>query len=99
MANHELLDFLKQSSDAIQAEYERIARRSAEDPGTAGDEGEENWKSLLADWLPPYYQVVTKGRVLFWNGKASPQMDVIVLAPEYPKGLVAAGKSCIWREG
>jgi hypothetical protein len=92
MTNHELFDFLKQSSDAIQTEYERIARRSGEDPGTAGDEGEQNWQKILSDWLPPAYQVVTKGRLLFSNGKASRQLDVLVLSPEYPKGLAASGK-------
>jgi hypothetical protein len=92
MATHELFDFLKQSSDAIQVEYERITKRSAQDPGTAGDEGEENWKKILSDWLPSKYQVVAKGRIIFHNGKASPQMDLLVLSPEYPKGLADAGK-------
>jgi hypothetical protein len=92
MAEHELFDFLKASSETIQREYERIARRSSEDPGTAGDEGEENWRELLTDWLPPTYHVQTKGRLLFQNGSASPQIDVLVLSPEYPDGLVKAGK-------
>lgn len=92
MAVHELFDFLKDSSETIQREYERIARRSSEDPGTAGDEGEENWRKFLTDWLPPAYRVETKGRLLFQNGSASPQIDVLVLSPEYPDGLVKAGK-------
>jgi|HubBroStandDraft_6_1064221.scaffolds.fasta_scaffold140481_1 hypothetical protein len=92
MAEHELFDFLKDSSETIQREYERIARRSSEDPATAGDEGEENWRKLLTDWLPPTYRVETKGRLLFQNGSASPQIDVLVLSPEYPDGLVRAGK-------
>ncbi len=87
MPNHDLFDFLKQASDAIQAEYERITKRSREDSGTAGDEGEENWRELLADWLPHQCRVETKGRIMFANGTASPQVDVIVLSPEYPAGL------------
>jgi hypothetical protein len=91
MPQHELFDFLKTSSYAIQHEYERIARRSSEDPGTAGDEGEENWRDLLTEWLPPAYRVVTKGRLLFRDGSASPQVDLLVLSPEYPGGLASAG--------
>jgi len=40
--------------------YERITRRSAEDPGTAGDQAEENWAAFFRDWLPPSYPIVTK---------------------------------------
>jgi hypothetical protein len=92
MPNHELFDFLRQSSELIQDEYGRITRRSREDPGTAGDEGEENWRKLLTRWLPKAYQVVTKGRVLFRSGQASPHMDVLVLSPEYPNGLLDSGQ-------
>ena len=58
-----------------------------EDPGTAGDEGEETWRQLLADWLPPELAVVTKGRIIGHNGVGSPQVDVIVLRPGYPVSL------------
>lgn len=92
MANHELFDFLRQSSASIQDEYDRITKRSREDPGTSGDEGEENWRELFSHWLPHTYQVVTKGRVIFHNGQASPHVDVLVLSPEYPQGLIKAGK-------
>jgi hypothetical protein len=69
-------------------EYVRIQKRSTEDQGTAGDQGEENWASLFRDWLPADYQIVTKGRLLSENGIASPQVDVIVLYPFYPKHLL-----------
>jgi hypothetical protein len=85
---HELEDFLEQDQAEIAAEYERIFRRSAEDPGTAGDEGEENWAALLRKWLPPSYQVVTKGRIIFPDGTATPQIDVLVLRGAYPPRLL-----------
>lgn len=69
-------------------EYVRIQKRSTEDQGTAGDQGEENWASLFKDWLPADYQIVTKGRLLSEKGTASPQVDVIVLYPFYPKHLL-----------
>src|SRR5262245_8713574 len=50
---HELEAFLEQDQVEIAAEYKRIYRRSTEDPGTAGDQGEENWADLLRQWLPP----------------------------------------------
>ncbi len=71
----------------MSAEYLRIYRRASEDPGTAGDEGEENWAAFLREWLPPNYQVFTKGRLISAKGELSPQVDVLVLKPFYPKKL------------
>jgi len=88
MERHEIHDFLISSQRRIEEEYDRITRRAAEDPGTAGDQGEENWAALLRNWLPSYFQIVTKGRILFASGQASPQVDVLVLLPSYPKILV-----------
>jgi hypothetical protein len=85
---HELEDFLQQDQDEIAAEYERIYRRSTQDPGTAGDEGEENWAELLRWWLPSSCQVVTKGRVLFPDGTATGQIDILVLRGTYPPRLL-----------
>lgn len=68
-------------------DYERIRSRSRLDPGTAGDQVEEDWASILRLWLPASYHVVTKGRILFEDQTSSPQVDVIVLKPTYPAGL------------
>jgi hypothetical protein len=83
-----LQTFLRQDLAEIASEYKRIYSRTTEDPGTAGDEGEENWKALLEQWLPDSYKVVTKGRILGVDGTASPQVDVIVLQPSYPARLL-----------
>jgi hypothetical protein len=88
MADHELLAFIDQVSAEMAAEYQRIQKRVHEDPGTAGDQGEENWATLFRDWLPPTYQIVTKGRILGISGDASPQVDVLVLEPSYPHKLL-----------
>jgi len=85
---NDLFDFLKAQTAAIAAEYDRIRKRALEDPGTAGDQGEENWASLLREWLPPLFRVVTKGRILGIDGTASPQVDVIILSPAYPNYLL-----------
>lgn len=85
---HELAIFMQQDAAEMQPEYERIRSVSSEDPGTAGDEGEETWAKLLRDWLPEKYQVVTKGRLLGASGDRGPQVDVIVLRPGYPKRLI-----------
>jgi hypothetical protein len=86
--SHDLFDFIKSASSEMASEYARISKRATEDPGTAGDQGEENWATLLRDWLPSTYQVVTKGRILGYQGVASPQVDVIVLSPSYPRKLL-----------
>lgn len=87
-STHDLFDFFKKANRNISDEYTRICRRVNEDPGTAGDQGEENWKELLESWIPPYFQIVTKGRILSDSGETSPQVDVIVLSPDYPKSLL-----------
>jgi hypothetical protein len=69
-------------------EYERIRARTKEDPGTAGDAGEENWAELLRRWLPATLHVVTKGRIISSDGRTSPQIDVLVLSSSYPRGLL-----------
>lgn len=85
---HDIHDFLISAQRDIQEEYKRILKRATEDPGTAGDQGEENWATLLRNWLPTYFHIVTKGRILCENGYASPQIDVLVLHPSYPKVLL-----------
>ncbi len=87
MRRPELHRFLSLASDELSAEYRRITSRSKEDPGTAGDETEAMWKETLRGWLPDYYPIVTKGRILNQNGKSSPQIDVLVLNPAYPRRI------------
>lgn len=45
-STHDLFDFFRKANHNISDEYARICRRVNEDPGTAGDQGEENWKEL-----------------------------------------------------
>lgn len=85
---HDLHDFMRQISVEMAAEYDRIQKRATEDPGTAGDQGEENWAELLRDWLPRSYEVVTKGRIISQEGDTSPQIDVLVLKSSYPKKML-----------
>jgi hypothetical protein len=85
---HPLSTFLQQDLDELASEYTRIYARTIEDPGTAGDEGEENWANLLREWLPNGYKVVTKGRIIGVTGEASQQIDVLVLKPAYPTRLL-----------
>lgn len=88
LSNNDLQLFINSTMREINEEYHRIQTRATEDPGTAGDQGEENWATLLRDWLPATFQIVTKGRIITPNGEASPQIDVLVLRPEYPRKLL-----------
>lgn len=85
---NDLYAYIASASDTMSREYDRIRKRALADPGTAGDQGEENWAELLRGWLPSYFHVVTKGQVLGHDGRTSPQVDVIVLSPFYPKALL-----------
>ena len=84
---HDIHDYVYQLSEKMVSEYERIRKSAALDPGTAGDEGEENWASLLREWLPSNYTVVTKGQIVGPAGELSSQFDVMVLKPNYPAGF------------
>ncbi|TDC17909.1 hypothetical protein E1265_25840 [Streptomyces sp. 8K308] len=97
MSTHGLEDFLHSTANRLAEDYARIRKRN-DDPGTSGDEGEANWARLvLQKWLPAGYHVVTKGRILS-SGRVrdgqqippeiSPQIDVLVLSPFYPRALV-----------
>lgn len=85
---HDLVTFMKLATDFMASEYKRIRNRTLNDPGTAGDEGKENWAALLRNWLPLTYTAVTKGRILTSDGRVSPQVDVLVLKGAYPKKLL-----------
>lgn len=88
MIEGQLFSFMKQLQHEMATEYKRIQKNVLRDPGTAGDEGEENWAKLLRGWLPANYSVVTKGRIIDVKGHTSPQVDILVLHPSYPKHLV-----------
>lgn len=84
---HDLHEWIQQIQVDMAMHYDQIRKRSHEDPGTAGDQGEADWAELLTEWLPPTLQVVTKGRIIGPDGTVSPQVDVLVLKDIYPKGM------------
>jgi len=51
-------------------EYDRIQKRATEDPETAGDQGEENWATLLRQWLPSYPQILLDKKLYLAGGVA-----------------------------
>ncbi len=87
MEEHDIHSFLQSAQRDLDNEYKRILKRATEDPGTAADQGEENWATLLRNWLPSYFHIVTKGRILTESGNASPQIDILILHPSYPRIL------------
>src|ERR1041384_2880064 len=87
MKKHSLFKLMGAVKESLSSDYSRIRARSREDPGTAGNQAEENWAEILRNWLPANYRVVTKGRILFKDGSTSPQVDVLVLTSSYPRGL------------
>jgi hypothetical protein len=84
---NDLFEFMKKATADMEANYKLIRKRSSKDPGTAGDQGEENWKELFEQWLPPTYKIVTKGVLINPDEKTGRQVDLLVLHPAYPKGL------------
>lgn len=87
MARHEFSHFMEDLHQRLESDHAVAQRLAREDPGTAGDQAEETWAELLRNWLPSRYPVVTKGRALNELGNTSPQLDILVLDPDYPHGL------------
>jgi hypothetical protein len=46
--SNNLLEFMATATREMASNYELIRKRSGEDPGTAGDQGEENWAGTLS---------------------------------------------------
>src|SRR5258708_22857878 len=88
MSTNDLYDFLRRETNTLAEEYDRIQKRVHEDPGTAGDQAEENSATLLRAWLPSYYRIITNRRGLGTDGMASPHIDLLVLSPASPQTLL-----------
>jgi hypothetical protein len=86
---HDLEHLVRQATAQLSAEYERMWQLAREDPGTSGDQAEQNWAELLSSWLPKTYHVATKGRIISSTGQTSGQVDVLVLSPSYATGLLS----------
>jgi hypothetical protein len=71
------------------ADYARTQQLARDDTGTSGDQAEEDWAELISQWLPATYHVVKKGRILYTSGETSGQIDILVLSPGYPSGLLS----------
>lgn len=85
---HDIAQYIEEVNLALQQDYLQIQSRVKQDPGTAGDQAEETWAEILRKWLPSHYHVVTKGRILSSDGQASPQLDILILWPNYPPFLL-----------
>lgn len=86
--SHELLDQMQQLTQQLQHEYDMIQKRSKDDPWTAWDQWEESRAEVLRNRLPQDYHVETKGKLINEDWVTSPQIDIIVLYPFYPKYLL-----------
>ena len=62
LTEHDLHQYMRGITDGLAAAYERIRRRTSEDPGTAGDQGEEDWGALFSANGSSSYDWITCGR-------------------------------------
>src|SRR6266566_9125194 len=58
--SHDLEHLMRRSTAKMAADYERMRQLAREDPGTSGDQAEEDWAELISQWLPETYHVVKK---------------------------------------
>jgi hypothetical protein len=88
LPSHELSDFWASVEARLESQYKSIKRRVLEHAGTSGERAEDSWAKLLRECLPQAYQVVTRGRIIDEAGRTSPEIDILVLRPEYPGFLL-----------
>lgn len=88
MSKNPLSSFVQSSTSKMESDYNLLRERAKQDPGSAGDNGENNWAELLKNWLPAKYEIVTKGQIRSGNGELSPQIDILVISDYYPKALL-----------
>ena len=98
---HEFFAYMDRVSDDIAESLNDIHKRfkKDEDSGTAGARGEKVWADLFEEWLPEDLKIETTAKILFPNGEASPQQDVILLEPNYPRGLLKKNAEYLFSEG
>lgn len=85
---NDLIDFMLSLQKQMGDEYERISKRANKNGSHAGNEGELNWEKILSNWLPSDYHIVTKVKLMNEIGETSPEVDIAVLRPYYPKALL-----------
>ena len=85
---NDLIDFMLSLQKQMGDEYERISKRAKNNASHAGNEGELNWEKILSNWLPSDYHIVTKVKLMNEIGEMSPEVDIAVLRPFYPKALL-----------
>ena len=95
MPKNELFDYMASATKRMAERYESIYTRTREDPGTAGDRGEENWANLLegavyakghsvlGDYLVRYGDVEVR--------VADPREEIDDLLPCQPSGWEHVG--------
>lgn len=85
---HPLSDYFADMQQKMQMHYERIRdNHSRRDPGIAGDKGETNWKQLFQDWFPQF-NYMTKVSLVDTKGVQSPEVDLVILRPDFPRPLL-----------
>ena len=87
---HEIFRYFDRVSQDIDDSFQDIQRCQKRDfdAGTAGARGENVWATLFREWLPSDLKIVTTGRILYPDGNTSGQMDILILSPDYPTGLM-----------
>lgn len=83
-----LWSFWKEAGNRMLMQYERILRHAQEHPNTVGEQAELDWQALLKEWIPPSYEIVSRGRLIYDDGTTSSEIDLIILKPGYPRGLL-----------
>src|SRR6185369_14151226 len=86
--SHDLWRFWEEANRRISVQYQRVQHRVSGQPNTTGEQGESDWGTILRDWLPSGYEIVTRGRLIYNDGETSPEVDLLVLRPGYPKAML-----------
>jgi hypothetical protein len=66
MKKHDFFNLMGAVKESLARDYDRTRARSRDDPGTAGDQAEEDWAAIFRNWFPANYTVIFV-RCLGWH--------------------------------
>jgi hypothetical protein len=80
-------NWFEKVTSEIADDYARLHAVARDDPQRGGHGGEETWRRLLQDWLPPAYEVATRKYIIPEEGGDAFETDLVVFNPAYPTRL------------
>jgi hypothetical protein len=85
------LTLLEEQESSISSQRRHLRNFSKLNPSSVGSRGEEVWIKFFELFLPDGYTVVQTAHLIDRDNAGSPQIDILILKPGYPKIMINEG--------